>query len=127
MAVELLALKVKQTKGIKGIKMQGWDIAQLIKQYADDITFLLKDLIDFREILSKIKSFSEISGLQINKNKSFATSLGKMRNDINEYLGIKFVKSVKILGVYFSAEIPAAQNPQNWDDKILKLEQILKQ
>ena len=42
-----------------------------INMYADDITLVLKNFIDSRIVLSKIK-FSECSGLFLNTNKTYA-------------------------------------------------------
>ena len=73
----------------------------------------LKDLMDFREILSKIKCFSEISGLYINKDKTHAMCLGENTAYGNEQFGIKFVESLRILGVYFDRACSAIDNPKN--------------
>ena len=45
-----------------------------IKMYADDATLFLRDMMDFREVLSRIKMFSKFSGLTLNKQKSAAHS-----------------------------------------------------
>ncbi len=124
LAVEMLSIKVKQCKTIKGIQRSHNDTPHKLKQFADDTTFLLKDLIDFREILSKIKLFSDISGLMVNMTKSFAMWLGKNAVADEEHYGIKFVNSIKVLGIYFSNECAASENPKNWERKIEKLEKM---
>ena len=100
-------------------------MTQKIKQYADDTTFLLKDLIDFREILSKIKIFSLISGLHINKAKTFAMKIGNGGDHLNEYNGILFGNRIKLLGICFSNHTSARQMNENWEGRIEKLERNL--
>ena len=124
LTVELLAINVRQSDNVKGINIPGYETPHKIKQYADDTTFLLKDIIDFREILSKIKEFSEISGLKINKKKSFAMSLGLNSTFGEELFGFQIVKSVKILGVHFSTNISTSENPLNWEPKIEKIQKL---
>ena len=124
LVAEMLSLKVNQCDKIKGIKIFDNYPPHKLKQFADDTAFLLKDLIDFREILSKIKLFSEISGLHINMKKSYAMSLGKKQMVGEEHFGIQFVDTIKILGVHFSQYCSASENPANWESKIEKLEKI---
>ena len=124
LVAEMLSLKINQSDEIKGIKILENYPSHKLKQFADDTTFLLKDLMDFREVLSKIKMFSEISGLQINTKKSYAMSLGKNKMFNEEHYGIKFVDSLKILGVHFSQNYAASENPANWESKIEKVEKL---
>ena len=52
----------------------------------------MKDLIDFREVLSKIKTFTEFSGLALNKSKSFAMFAYRPENvTVEKCNGIRFV------------------------------------
>ena len=64
LAVELLALKIRQDSSIKGIKVV--DTFTKIRQYADESTFLLKDAINIKEVLSRLKVSSVFPGLKIN-------------------------------------------------------------
>ena len=71
----------------------------------DDMTLFLRDIIDFREVLSKIKSFTDFSGLDLNKSKSLAMFINKPENErIEKRSGIRFVNRIKILGIFFSNE-----------------------
>ena len=124
LTVELLAINVRQNQHVKGINIPDYETPHKIKQYADDTTFLLKDIIDFREVLSKIKAFSEISGLLINRNKSFVMLLGLNSTPGDEIFGFKIVKSMKILGVHFSTELATSENPLNWEPKIAKMQKL---
>ena len=81
-------------------------------------------MIDYREVLSRIKAFTSFSGLNLNKSKSTAMLIGNtgFKNQIR--IGIKFKNSLKILGVIFSNECAANENPENYDNKILQLERL---
>ena len=96
-----------------------------IKQYADDTTLLLKDEIDIREVLSRLKEFENVSGLKINKNKSYLICPGNPLLVGSEIEGIIVSKEVKILGVWFDSDIRAKHNKKNWKTKITNTKYIL--
>ena len=127
LAIELLGISVRQSDKIKGIivRVNHYPIRHKIKQYADDTTFLLNGLIDFREILSKIKEFAVISGLYINKNKTFAMKLGKSNIKVDVFDGIKFTDKIKLLGIHFSNSESARNIQENWEKRIENLEKNL--
>ena len=127
-AIELLGISTRQSDSIKGIqvRIRHFPVTHKIKQYADDTTFLLRDFIDFREVLSKIKEFSKVSGLCINKKKTNAMFISKKDpRDINSFEGIKFVNKIKLLGIFFSNNESARDIEENWTTKIEKLSQNL--
>ena len=121
---ELFAASVRNDPTIKGIKLYKSNRYVKILQYADDITLLLKDIIDFREILSKIKLFSEFSGLHINIKKSHAMTLGGDSWAGRFICGIEFVEKLKILGIVFSATEDARFIPENIEGKIDSLKRV---
>ena len=57
LTVELLGKSIRKDKNIRGISIPEFHSCLKIKQYADDTTLFLRDFIDFREVLSKIKLF----------------------------------------------------------------------
>ena len=116
---ELLSINIRKDNKIKGCRIGR--TSTKIKQFADDTTLFLADLIDFREVLSKIKEFSIFSGLKLNKNKSFALQIGKINKKILSFEGIKFDHSLKILGITFSNEKRAQDIDENIEGKIEKL------
>ena len=124
-AIEFLGMKVRQSENIKGIEIRKYNVVHKIKQYADDTTFLLNGITDFREVLSKIKDFSMISGLELNKNKTYALQISPLVAKIDQYENIKFVDKVKLLGIWFSRSETARNIKENWEGKIEQLERIL--
>ena len=125
LAVELLAIKVRGDENIRGAKY-GKYITK-IRQYADDTTFLLRDEIDVREVLSRLKEFETFSGLRLNKSKSNIIAAGKPELIGSKIHGIEVCSSLKILGVHFSADIKAIENKLNWQNKIKKTKEAIKQ
>ena len=122
--LELLAIDIRKNNNIKGIKFHCNHQAIKIKMYADDATLFLEDLIDYREVLSRIKLFSSFSGLELNKNKSAAMFFGNTSQKNRIKYGIKFVNYLKILGVWFSNEKAAVDITDNFEPKISQLERI---
>ena len=121
LTTELLAASIRADPKIRGIEIPGFVRAIKIRFFADDTTLFLRDMIDFREVLSKIKQFSIFSGLQLNTKKSFALQFGN--DDLNGTFkqGIKFVTKFKILGIYFSSKEEAINMDENTTEKIKNL------
>ena len=82
LAIELLAIKIRDVQNIKAIR--NWSLNNVpyiediikIALYADDITLFLYDENDLRHALNVIHEFSIFSGLEVNKAKSHAMLLG---------------------------------------------------
>ena len=103
---DLFAKNVRNDKNIRGISIPGAPEPVKIRQYADDTTLFLRDLIDYREILATIKIFTEATGLKLNKMKSNAIIYISDPNQNNTYKnGIKFVNKLKTLVITFSNEL----------------------
>ena len=125
LAIEFLGINVRQSESIKGIRIDRFNVVHKIKQYADDTTFLLNGMNDYREILSKIKFFSKISGLELNTNKTYAMKIGNFEEDVDQFEQIKFVSKIKLLGIWFSRLSSARSLTENWEGKINRLERTL--
>ena len=69
LTLELLAINIRNDESIQGISLPNRINRTKIKLFADDVTYFLKNTIDFREVLSKIKLFAVFSGLELNMNK----------------------------------------------------------
>ena len=124
LTLELLARDIRKNDKVKGLKLPGFERQIKIKMYADDATLFVQDMIDFREVLSRIKLFYRFSGLCLNKAKSMAMKIGNATNKGMIKFGIKFVNKVKILGILFSNEQTASSIADNFEPKITQLERL---
>ena len=123
LAVELLAIKIRQCNKINGILLPGQyeNIEVKLTQYADDTTLLLNDNSDVIETLTVLEDFKSFSGLHLNMQKTEAMWVGKTRpTDLCEHITWKNGDSdtIKILGVQFSNNMPASQLEDNWKKRI---------
>ena len=124
LAAELLAINIRKDDKIKGISIPGLSRPIKIRTYADDTTLFLRDLMDFREVLSKIKMFAEFSGLHLNKNKTFVMMISDSSKKNTIKYEIRFVNKLKILGITFSNELKVSEISDNFDPKIEQLKRI---
>lgn len=124
LAVEVMARSARQDSTIKGVEINGKKI--IIKQYADDTTFFLRDQYDMERILNKINEFSLFSGLTLNENKTKAMWLGD-REEGDVFFRIKFVSNLKLLGIYFCQSMSISENKANWESRIESLKRVIGQ
>ena len=122
LVVELLAIKIRNRDDIKGVLRDSvlQDNLKLL-QYADDMTLLLKNEADLNVCLGEIDTFSKISGLKLNKKKSVGLWIGQSKNNPEGEEGISWAKvenNIKILGIYFNANLEASKIPHNWTGKV---------
>ena len=100
LCVEILGLLIRSKQSIKGVQIENKEIK--VSQFADDTTLFLQDLESAKNVFDLLDSFGNLSGLRVNTNKSEAVWLGASKNNKETPLGIKWPKSIKILGIYFS-------------------------
>ena len=100
-AVELLAIKIRQNAEIKGICLSNQEFK--ISQYADDTTVFVRDQESVKALMSVLKEFAKLSGLELNVNKSKLMWVGTSCDLRDSVCGMPVVSRVKILGVWFSA------------------------
>ena len=100
-AVERLAIAIRQNPGIKGISI-GKEEKKLL-QYADDTTAVLSDTNSAKILFDLLNSFGSISGLKINYTKTEGMCIGSSKNNNEKPFGIKWSdEPVKALGVQFT-------------------------
>lgn len=122
-AVEFLAILVRQNTDIKGITVAHREVK--ISQYADDASFFIPDYTSLDHLLHLINAFAVISGLYINCHKSYLLLLGHHLDPPNHHQGIKICDQVTILGIVFRYEMTEAQHyALNYEQKLNKIKAI---
>ena len=126
--VEILALKIRQSKDIRGLKIKQSQRKEFkISQLADDTTLFLKSKNDITAALNLIEIFGTLSGLILNRHKSQGLRLGNNKICIDDhYEDIDWTSDeMKALGIYFGLN---AENisKKNWECKIEKIIRLVK-
>ena len=85
--IELFARAVKKDTDIKGINVDQKEVK--ITQYADDTTVLVSDCDSILGLLKLLEEFKQVSGLQINTEKTEAMWLGAWKNRTEKPFGFK--------------------------------------
>lgn len=102
LAVELLALKIRQDSNCKGISLPDQQEVK-ISQFADDTTIITENATSLKPYLHILDSFGTISGLKLNKKKTKAMWIGSKKDSSQKILDFKATKEpIKILGVHLS-------------------------
>ena len=121
--IGLLARALKKDPIIKGSKVSQKEIK--ITKHADDTTVLVHDLDSVTQILKHLDKFKQISGLEINTNKTEALWLGCWRSRKDKPFGFKWPQEpVYALGIHFSYDLKQA-NTLNFEEKVCSLEKTL--
>jgi hypothetical protein len=120
--VELLANKIRKSDNIKGIVIGSTEIK--LVQMADDTTVFVSDPDSLENTLKILALFEQYAGLKLNKTKTEAMWLGKDRNSPQTPLGIKWVKDVHSLGIFFSYNTDSVIQ-KNVDDRAKEFKRIL--
>lgn len=100
--VEVMAILIRQNNNIKGVVFQNSEVK--LSQFADDSTYFLHHLDSLDRLLDFLDTFSNWSGLKLNRSKSSilparsSTLLGA------KYRSIPVVTEAKILGLWFSTD-----------------------
>lgn len=102
LAVELLALKIRQNPNCRGIQLPN-DQEVKISQFADDTTIITSNVDSLKSHLQVIDWFGTVSGLKLNKKKTNAMWLGTMKHSRSKILECKSTKDpIKVLGSFLS-------------------------
>ena len=102
LAVELLALKIRQNPNCRGIQLPN-DQEVKISQFADDTTIITSNVDSLKSHLQVIDWFGTVSGLKLNKKKTNAMWLRAMKHSRSKILEFKCTKDpIKVLGSFLS-------------------------
>ena len=123
-AVECLAIYIKEQSSIKGINVGGKE--RKITQLADDTTLFLRDIGSIQNTLYGLSLFYSVSGLIVNKSKTMVLPIGKNCNiPQNSLFDLQWnCTEVFSLGTWFSGEIHTIVK-KNYDLKFEKFLNIL--
>ena len=121
LCLEPLLEKVRQDISITGLHIPNKGV-QKLAAFADDTNFFPTDADSIRHILDTFALFGKGSGSKINIEKTQCMKIGQWDENVTEvdnlYTNIKWVDSIKLLGLYYTNSIDQT-NTRNWD-KILE-------
>ena len=82
LAVETMAIKLRETKHIRGVEIKLNSITGNLNicQLADDTTLFLKTKHEIIIAMNIIQEFGNLSGLKLNKNKTEGIWLGRLKH-----------------------------------------------
>ena len=127
LSVEIMALRIRNNKNIKGFQVKIDEINHSIKisQLADDTTLFFNSKSEIPLALNEIEIFGSFSGLIMNKDKTEGLWIGKLKHCKDKVGGIKWTdKPVKTLGIYFGHDKEECER-LNWENKIEKMNNLL--
>ena len=123
-AVELLAIAIRENPNIKGIDVCGTDIK--ISQLADDTTCFVSDTDSIAEICRIFKAYEQCAGLKVNIEKTRAKFIGSLKNRTDSPFGLDWSEeNVYTLGIKITGKEQDHYN-LNFKHRILNLKNILK-
>ena len=118
MIIELLAIEIRNTPEIQGVQIFDQEVKLSI--YADDLTGLLSNVRSVKKMLDTLRDFGKASGLKINTDKTEIMQVGKTRPLERTCLNLKWVKEMKITGIWFTYDYQRKMQ-LNFDEGISKL------
>ena len=127
--VEFLAVKIRQNKKIKGIKIS--QIEFKISQYADDTSVILDGTeTSLNQTLEELDYFSRISGLSINFDKTQLVWIGAEKfssRSIKTKWKLSWGKNnFRLLGINFNTDLEKMLK-DNYTPRITQMEKRIKQ
>ena len=122
-AVETLAIAIRQNPAIKGIVV-GKEETKLL-QYADDTTAVLADTNSATILFQLLDLFKSISGLKINSTKTEGMQIGSSKENKVKPFGIKWPNEpIKALGVYFTYD-PKLLKEKNFIERLDSIKKLI--
>ena len=126
-ALVIFFILIKTNNDIQGIEIFNHEF--LYTAYADDTTFVVKDLNSVKVILSSLNQFYTFSGLRPNQSKCEIAGIGVLKDANVALCGLKSVnltkERIKILGVHLSYN-EKLQNELNFCTAIKNICNVIK-
>ena len=123
LAVETLAIAIRQNPAIKGIAI-GKEETKLL-QYADGTTAVPADAKSAKVLFQVLDLFKNISGLKINSTKTERMWIGSSKENKAKPLGIKWPNDpIKALGVYFTYDLKLLKE-KNFIERLDSIKKII--
>ena len=122
---EVLSTQIRNCPDIVGFRLPGaGGLDFKISQYADDTTNFVKTERSLFHLLWVVHTYERGSGAKLNTAKSEAMWLGKWRDNGATPHGLKWVKKMRILCVFFGNRLVSVDQ-DNWKPKLDKLKSEL--
>ena len=118
--LEPLLLRIGQL--LPGVWVGGARITH--ETFADDISGLFRSEADLFSLMEVMTRFESISGALVNPSKCWALGLGGQWLQVDRVGIFKFVRELKILGIYLQADY-ASMLTRNWEVVTTKLRKCL--
>ena len=104
LVMEILSNMVANDVNIQGLNINNVHVKLVM--FADDSTFILKDIESLKNLEIKLEYFSKYTSLHLNQQKSEIAWLGAAKNNPGLQLGYNWKNlnydCIKILGIYFT-------------------------
>ena len=101
---EILSVRIRNDASVRGFKFDKIEIK--LTSFADDVTFLVKDVSSSKRMLKIMKTFGTFSSLKISVEKCEAFWLSRSKGNTDKPIDCKGVplktKTIIILGTHFS-------------------------
>jgi len=122
---EVLSTQIRDSPEIVGFHLPGAaGLHFKISQYADDATIFVKSERSLSHLLRVVHNYERGSGAKLNTAKSEAMWLGRWGGYGATPYGLKWVKKMRIVGVFFNNGLVSVDN-DNWKTKLDKLKSVL--
>ena len=127
LCTEILAIAIIANKEIKGINIPNpyeGRTQQKLSQYADDTTIFLHDENQVLETLDTIATYSSVSGLTLNIDKTEAMWIGNFSYRKETLFGFKWSSAIRFLGIYIGYDTEETHR-YNWINKLETFQKTL--
>ena len=102
--IEILAKAIRNKNTINGIEVGEKEVKASL--YADDTTVFVRDLDSIPELLVLLNNFKNLSGLEINANRTEGMWLGIWKDNVETPFGFRSPRDpIKAVGIFFSHTI----------------------